>query len=52
MATPTIIDLRNIYNPSELREDGLTYMSIGRAQVLARLLLMRDGDSDYANIGR
>jgi UDPglucose 6-dehydrogenase len=31
MATPTIVDLRNIYNPSELREDGFTYVSIGRA---------------------
>jgi UDPglucose 6-dehydrogenase len=31
MATPIIVDLRNIYNPTELRSDGFKYASIGRA---------------------
>lgn len=31
MATKIIVDLRNIYNPDELREDGFHYVSIGRA---------------------
>jgi UDPglucose 6-dehydrogenase len=31
MATPSVVDLRNIYNPDELRADGFSYASIGRA---------------------
>jgi UDPglucose 6-dehydrogenase len=31
MATPIVVDLRNIYNPAELRGDGFDYLSIGRA---------------------
>jgi UDPglucose 6-dehydrogenase len=27
---PTVVDLRNIYNPAELREAGFTYVSVGR----------------------
>ncbi len=31
MATKIIVDLRNIYNPNEIREGGFQYVSIGRA---------------------
>jgi UDPglucose 6-dehydrogenase len=31
MASPVVVDLRNIYNPAELRAKGFTYQSIGRA---------------------
>jgi UDPglucose 6-dehydrogenase len=31
MNSKIMVDLRNIYNPVELREDGFTYVSIGRA---------------------
>lgn len=31
MATPIVRDLRNIYNPTKLRRDGLKFESIGRA---------------------
>jgi UDPglucose 6-dehydrogenase len=31
MTTKTVVDLRNIYNPTEMREDGFHYVSIGRA---------------------
>jgi UDPglucose 6-dehydrogenase len=31
MASPVVVDLRNIYNPGELRGDGFSYHSIGRA---------------------
>jgi len=30
MKKPVMVDLRNIYNPDELRQDGFTYVSIGR----------------------
>ena len=30
MITPIMVDLRNIYNPDDLRQDGFTYVSIGR----------------------
>ena len=30
MKTPTIVDLRNIYSPRDVREEGLSYISIGR----------------------
>jgi UDPglucose 6-dehydrogenase len=31
VTTPVVVDLRNIYNPAEIRDDGFTYVSIGRA---------------------
>ena len=31
MASPTMIDLRNIYRPGDVRKHGFTYASIGRA---------------------
>jgi UDPglucose 6-dehydrogenase len=30
MAQPVIVDLRNIYRPSEMAEHGFTYESVGR----------------------
>ena len=30
MRKPVMVDLRNIYNPADLRQDGFTYVSIGR----------------------
>ncbi|MCA3692998.1 MULTISPECIES: UDP-glucose dehydrogenase family protein [Aquidulcibacter] len=30
MTKPVMVDLRNIYNPDDLRKDGFTYVSIGR----------------------
>jgi UDPglucose 6-dehydrogenase len=30
MVSPVMVDLRNIYNPDDLRQDGFTYVSIGR----------------------
>jgi UDPglucose 6-dehydrogenase len=30
MKKPVMVDLRNIYNPEDLRQDGFTYVSIGR----------------------
>ena len=30
MNKPVMVDLRNIYNPDDLRKDGFTYVSIGR----------------------
>ncbi len=30
MADKVVVDLRNIYNPEEMREDGFAYVSIGR----------------------
>ena len=30
LAQPILIDLRNIYDPSEMREAGISYSSIGR----------------------
>ncbi len=30
MKKPVMVDLRNIYNPDDLRQDGFTYVSIGR----------------------
>ena len=31
MAAPVLVDLRNIYNPDEMRDAGFTYSCIGRA---------------------
>jgi UDPglucose 6-dehydrogenase len=31
MKSPVVVDLRNIYQPSEMVEDGFTYVSIGRS---------------------
>ena len=30
MRTPLVVDMRNVYNPAEMRERGFTYVSIGR----------------------
>lgn len=30
MKVPTVVDLRNVYDPAEMRESGFTYVSIGR----------------------
>ncbi|MFN8734792.1 MAG: UDP binding domain-containing protein, partial [Hyphomonadaceae bacterium] len=30
MKQPVMVDLRNIYNPDDLRQNGFTYVSIGR----------------------
>jgi UDPglucose 6-dehydrogenase len=30
MATPTIVDLRNVYHPDEIRRHGFVYVGIGR----------------------
>ncbi|WP_300575832.1 UDP-glucose/GDP-mannose dehydrogenase family protein [Phenylobacterium sp.] len=30
MAAPVLVDLRNIYNPAEVRRQGFTYTSVGR----------------------
>jgi len=27
---PLLVDLRNVYNPAEMREAGFTYVSVGR----------------------
>lgn len=35
LSQPLMIDLRNIYNPKEMRRAGYRYFSIGRAPVLA-----------------
>ena len=31
MKTPVLVDLRNIYNPSDMAETGITYSCIGRS---------------------
>ena len=31
LKSPVIVDLRNVYNPDEVRNEGFTYVSIGRA---------------------
>ncbi len=33
MKTKTIVDLRNIYKPTEMQETGFRYVSIGRAEI-------------------
>lgn len=33
MKTKTIVDLRNIYKPADMRETGFRYLSIGRAEI-------------------
>jgi UDPglucose 6-dehydrogenase len=35
MASPLIVDLRNIYRPEEMSQRGFRYISIGRASVAA-----------------
>ena len=30
MTAPVLVDLRNIYNPAELRAKGFAYSSVGR----------------------
>jgi UDPglucose 6-dehydrogenase len=31
LAEPVVVDLRNVYRPDEMRRNGFTYVSIGRA---------------------
>ena len=31
MKAPVMIDLRNVYNPADMRQDGFSYVSIGRS---------------------
>jgi UDPglucose 6-dehydrogenase len=31
LKTPTVVDLRNVYNPDDMRREGFSYTSIGRA---------------------
>jgi UDPglucose 6-dehydrogenase len=31
LPTPTMIDLRNVYRPEDMRKRGFTYVSVGRA---------------------
>jgi hypothetical protein len=33
MRTPLLIDLRNIYNPQDIAEHGLRYVSLGRGEI-------------------
>jgi len=35
MRAPVVVDLRNIYRPTEMREAGFRYISVGRAAVAA-----------------
>jgi UDPglucose 6-dehydrogenase len=30
LRSPVVVDLRNIYNPADMDESGLTYVSVGR----------------------
>jgi UDPglucose 6-dehydrogenase len=30
LASPVVVDLRNVYRPDEMRHQGFTYVSIGR----------------------
>jgi UDPglucose 6-dehydrogenase len=30
LRSPVIVDLRNIYNPADMRQMGFTYVSVGR----------------------
>jgi UDPglucose 6-dehydrogenase len=30
LKAPVVVDLRNIYSPSEMRAKGFTYVSVGR----------------------
>jgi UDPglucose 6-dehydrogenase len=30
LKTPLMVDLRNIYRPSQMRDAGFTYISVGR----------------------
>jgi len=39
LAHPLVIDLRNIYHPSEMAAAGLSYVSVGRAAELVRPVL-------------
>ena len=32
MKSPVLVDLRNIYNPDDMADTGISYTCIGRAQ--------------------
>jgi UDPglucose 6-dehydrogenase len=34
LKTPVLIDMRNIYDPDIMRDQGFTYVSIGRPAVM------------------
>ncbi len=38
LATPTIVDLRNVYDPARMLRAGFTYSSVGRPQIETHLL--------------
>jgi UDPglucose 6-dehydrogenase len=40
MAHPIVVDGRNVYDPSRMRELGFTYVSVGRSPVTSRVLEM------------
>jgi UDPglucose 6-dehydrogenase len=35
LKTPLMVDLRNIYRPAQMAEEGFTYVSVGRAAARA-----------------
>jgi len=37
MATPVVVDLRNIYSPDDVTRNGLLYCGVGRPQPVALL---------------
>jgi UDPglucose 6-dehydrogenase len=39
LANPLVIDLRNVYQPSEMAAAGLSYVSVGRAARMVRPVL-------------
>ncbi|MHB8884526.1 MAG: UDP-glucose 6-dehydrogenase, partial [Methylovirgula sp.] len=34
LAAPVLVDLRNIYDPAEVKRQGFTYASVGRGQLV------------------
>jgi UDPglucose 6-dehydrogenase len=47
MATPVIIDLRNIYRPEELHRHGFAYASVGRPSDYSSSRGAGHGDDDF-----
>jgi len=52
MATPVIIDLRNIYRPEELHRHGFAYASVGRASDYPAFEMPLDKPSTPQNTSR